>query len=150
MTAKEENRLFELIRDNHRETMTNHKEMLDRHMEVIERVSKLEEAPPYVEVEGVAADSGSRGESRIFTGTIPDYTTEIEGLRLSGVVAGGPAAEAGLREGDVIVEFGGQSVANVYDYMYALDGAEIGVPVKVVFLRDGERLEASVTPRSRE
>jgi S1-C subfamily serine protease len=34
----------------------------------------------------------------------PDYATEVEGLRLSGVIEGEPAAAAGLAAGDVIVE----------------------------------------------
>ena len=86
---------------------------------------------------------------RAFTGTIPDYTTEVEGLLLSGVIEGGPADEAGLQGGDVITEFGGQSIANIYDYTYALDAVKIDVPVAVVFLREGERRETEMVPRSR-
>ena len=85
-----------------------------------------------------------------FTGTIPDYTTEVDGLRLSGVVAGGPAEKVGLREGDVIVEFAGQRVANIYDYTHALERAKIGQPVQVVVLRDGKRLEVTITPTARK
>ena len=60
------------------------------------------------------------------TGTIPDYATEAKGLLLGGVSAGGPAEQAGLRKGDVIVEIGGQSIANIYDYTYALDVLKAG------------------------
>ena len=61
---------------------------------------------------------------RVFTGTIPDYATNVKGLLLGGVIGGGPAEQAGLQKGDVIVEIAGQSIANIYDYTYALEAAE--------------------------
>ena len=105
------------------------------------------EAPDFIRVERVQRGGGAT--MRIFTGTIPDYTQEVEGLALSGVVAGGPAAAAGLRGGDVIVGLAGQTVTNVYDYMYALDLLKVDEPVEVVFLRAGERMTAELVPRAR-
>ena len=86
---------------------------------------------------------------RIFTGTIPDYSSEVNGLMLSGVMAGGPAETAGLREGDIIVELAGQSITNIYDYTYALDAVKVDEVITVVFLRDGERHEITMTPTAR-
>ena len=83
---------------------------------------------------------------RIFTGTIPDYATEVKGLLLSGVIGGGPAEQAGLQKGDVIVEIAGQSIANIYDYTYALELLKIGQPAKVIYMRGGERRETTLTP----
>ena len=114
------------------------------------KTANLETAPDFLEVERDPQAGGGREGARIYTGTIPDYTAEVEGLRLSGVIGGGPAEEAGLREGDVIVELAGQSVTNVYDYMYALEALEIGEPVEVVYLREGNRQETTITPQSRE
>ncbi len=114
-----------------------------------DRLADLAEPPQLLAVTPSRA-GGGRETLRAFTGTIPDYASEVEGLRLSGVVAGGPAEAAGLAAGDVIVEFGGQRIANIYDYTYALDAVKIGEPVTVVYLRDGERREATVVPRERE
>ena len=72
----------------------------------------------------------------------------IEGMKT--VAAGGPADKAGLKGGDVIVEFGSNKVANIYDYTYAMDAARIGKPVTVVILRNGERLSISITPEARK
>jgi hypothetical protein len=116
---------------------------------VVRKVASEPTPPEFVTVERKAEAGGDRDTLRAYTGTIPDYTTEVEGLRLSGVVEGGPAEEAGLREGDVIVQFGGQEITNIYDYTYALDAVKIGEPVKVVVMRDGERVEVTVTPRAR-
>ena len=97
-----------------------------------------------------AGSEGSRDSLRAFTGTIPDYTTEVEGLRLSDVIEGGPAEQGGLEGGDVIIEFAGQAITNIYDYTYALEAVKIDVPVKVVFLRDGEQREVTITPTARK
>jgi S1-C subfamily serine protease len=60
-------------------------------------------------------------------------------LRLTGVRAGSPADRAGLTAGDVVIEFGGRAVTNLYDYSDALYSHHPGDSVSVVVLRDGER-----------
>ena len=112
-------------------------------------LSSTAERPDYVQVERSQSEGGGRDTLRAYLGTIPDYTTEGTGVKLSGVRAGGPADKAGLKGGDVIVEFGGQKIANIYDYTYALDAVKIGEPVEVVVLRDGERVKLTVTPEAR-
>ena len=108
-----------------------------------------EPAPPdFVAVERTAQPG--RAMTRITTGTIPDYGAEIEGLRLSGVMAGGPAARAGLEAGDVIVGMAGVAVGNIYDYMGALDLLKADEPAAVVFMRDGERRETQLVPVARD
>ncbi|MCP3980177.1 MAG: M20/M25/M40 family metallo-hydrolase [bacterium] len=115
----------------------------------VQKLAKLDPPPKYEKV--IPRDKGGdRDTLRAFTGTIPDYTEEVDGLRLSGVVGGGPADTAGLQAGDVIVEFGGQKIANIYDYTYALDAVKIDVPLEVVVVRDGERIEMSITPTARK
>ena len=87
---------------------------------------------------------------RAYTGTIPNYTEEIAGLLLSGVVGGGPADQAGLQKGDVIIKFGEREIANIYDYTFALDVAKIGEPLEIIYLRDGEKHTTTLTPTSRK
>ncbi len=74
----------------------------------------------------------------------------IDGMIVTGVVDGGPAALAGLREGDLLVEAAGLEVGThlheTAEKLYEGDGS--AVPLVVV--RDGERLEASVTPATPE
>ena len=110
---------------------------------------KSPERPDYVKVEHSSAP-GSRENLRAYLGTIPDYATEVNGVKLSGVRGGSPAEKAGLKGGDIIVEFGGQKVANIYDYTYALDAVKIGQPVKMVVQREGKRVTLSVTPEARK
>jgi len=116
---------------------------------VAERLATQTEPLEFVRVER-GAQQGSQTVMRIYTGTIPDYSQEADGLLLSGVVGGGPAEAAGLQRGDVIIELSGQSIANIYDYTYALDLLKVGEPAAVVFMRDEERVETELVPEARQ
>jgi Tol biopolymer transport system component len=128
--------------------------------EGMERIAKLArgilvdlektERPAYAKVTRRDSTTGSRENLRAYLGTIPDYAAEVQGVKLSGVRAGGPAEKAGIRGGDVIVEFGGTKISSIYDYTYALDAVKIGQPLQVVLLRDGQRLTMTVTPEARK
>jgi len=115
---------------------------------LVQRVAATAEPPAFVKVEPPTTGGGRAG-IRVFTGTIPDYSTEVKGLLLSGVIGGGPAEKAGLQKGDIIVEIAGQSIANIYDYTYALELLKIDEPTKVVYMRGTERRETMMTPAAR-
>jgi len=116
---------------------------------IIASVADASDAPAFAKVEAPTRGRGARDGMRLSTGTIPDYASEAKGLLLGGVSAGGPAEQAGLQKGDLIVEIGGQSIANIYDYTYALDLLKPDEPVKVVYLRSGDKKETMLTPRVR-
>ncbi len=116
---------------------------------IVKRIGDESEAPDFTKVEQQTNTAGRAGV-RVFTGTIPDYATNVKGLLLGGVVGGGPAEKAGLQKGDVIVEIAGQTIANIYDYTYALELLKVGEPVKIAFMRDGKRLETELVPGARK
>ena len=115
---------------------------------VIQAVANVDMAPEFTKVDPPQTGATLAGV-RVTTGTIPDYTTEAKGLLLAGVVGGGPAEKAGLMKGDVIIEIAGQSITNIYDYTFALELLKADTPVKVVFLRNGDRREVQLTPAGR-
>jgi hypothetical protein len=115
---------------------------------IARRLLDRDEAPAFTKVDRPAPGAGRAGV-RVFTGTIPDYTSEAQGLLLSGVIGGGPADQAGLQKGDLVVELAGRSITNIYDYTYALEVLKIGQPVKVVYVRDGTRRETTLIPAAR-
>lgn len=118
---------------------------------LIEDLAESPERPDFARVERSAQqESGSRETLRAYIGSIPDYATEVKGVKLSGVRAGSPAEKGGLQGGDVIVEFGKQKIANIYDYTYALDAVKIGEAVGVVVERKGVLTRLSVTPEARK
>ncbi len=108
------------------------------------------ERPDYI---ATTMPARSQGESRVrvYLGTIPDYSqSDLAGVLLSGVGKEGPAEEAGIRSGDIIVEVAGRTIENIYDYTYALDALKVDEPASIVVLRDGQRLELQVVPASRD
>jgi len=115
---------------------------------IARRVIDAEASMAFVKVEPPTQAAGRAG-IRVFTGTVPDYASEAKGLLLSGVIGGGPADQAGLEKGDVVVEIAGQTIANIYDYTYALELLKIGQPVAVVYVRGGERRTTTLTPSAR-
>ena len=124
--------------------------VVDLAVAIVNRLETLADVPQFTKVEQKMDAGGGRAGVRVFTGTIPDYSTDVKGLLLSGVIGGGPAEQAGLQKGDVIVEIAGQTIANIYDYTYALDVLKIGQPAKVVYMRNGERKETMLTPAARK
>jgi hypothetical protein len=90
------------------------------------------------------SSSSSSGGYGPYLGTIPDMTPRDFGLRLTGVREGSPAEEGGLRAGDVVVEFDGKEIGDIYAYTYALRDKEPGDEVVIVVERDGERVTLTV------
>jgi len=104
---------------------------------VIDEVGNRTTSLTLVEQERPTASGG--GGYGPYLGTIPDFG-EVEGggLRLSGIRSGSPAEQAGLLAGDVVIEFGGREVTNIYDYTYALRDHAPGDSVDIKVRRDGE------------
>jgi S1-C subfamily serine protease len=71
------------------------------------------------------------------------------GLIVLGVAAGGPAEQAGLLLGDVILAVGGEAVERADELSTLLDESKIGVELPVNILRAGAELTLGVKPESR-
>ena len=91
----------------------------------------------------IPSGSTSSGYGPYF-GSIPDFGEQAKGVRFSDVRDGSPAANAGFKAGDVLVEFDGNKIDNLYDFTYALRAHKPGDTVKVKVLRSGEPMEAPV------
>lgn len=73
-----------------------------------------------------------------------DLETET-GVLVGSVVDGGPAATAGVEQGDVIVEMDDREIELVEDLFAELRDHEPGERVSLTVLRDGDRRELDVT-----
>lgn len=105
-------------------------------------LTAVRQAPPSP---GGGSASSTSGYGAAYLGSIPDMTPRDTGLRLTGVRAGSPAEEGGLRAGDIVVEFAGKPIADIYAYTYALREQSPGDLVQIVVERDGEEVTLEVT-----
>jgi serine protease Do len=103
-----------------------------------------------------------RGGGRVRRGTIGVHAQTLSPILASGlglqrdwgvlvgdVVPGGPAAQAGLRPGDVVVRLDGKIMENGRQFLVNVYGKPIGKPVRLEVLRNGRLQEFSVEVRER-
>jgi membrane-associated protease RseP (regulator of RpoE activity) len=122
--------------------------LLDEVADISESLAEAPQRPEFIRVQepahaGSVSSSGSSGYGPYF-GSIPDFGGPANGVRFSDVRDGSPAAKAGFKAGDVMVEFDGKPIQNLYDFTYALRAHKPGDTVKVKVLRDGKPVEADV------
>jgi len=68
------------------------------------------------------------------------------GVEVVGVDPAGPASQAGMVEGDLIVALGDEPVATIDDLQKRLSEVPVGIPTEIILLRDGRRLARFVVP----
>ncbi len=121
--------------------------LLDYVAELTGHLSNDDARPQFLHVatpSGSTGDSGGGSGYGPAFGSIPDFNEPPKGVRFADVREGTPAAKAGLRAGDILIEFDGKEIGNLYDFTYALRAHKPGdiVPVKV--LRGSQTIEAKV------
>lgn len=70
-----------------------------------------------------------------------------QGVLVSEVLPNTPASEAGLKPGDVIVEFAGRKIQHSRDLQAAVEKSEIGGSAAVVIVRQGKEITMQVRVR---
>ncbi|HXV76007.1 MAG TPA: PDZ domain-containing protein, partial [Candidatus Polarisedimenticolaceae bacterium] len=82
----------------------------------------------------------SRGSSPYLGVQLEEETDWHEGgARVTAVVGDSPAERAGLREGDIIVEFGGKTIRGPVALTNAIHEKEAGDTVELKIVRDGKK-----------
>lgn len=110
--------------------------------EVIALLATEEKRPAYVEVK-VGGTSGARGNAPRL-GIMPDYEYKGEGILLEGTSDGGPAAKAGLKAGDRIVQMAGKPVRNLQAYMQLMGTQKKGDTLELEILRADKKMTIKV------
>jgi Zn-dependent M28 family amino/carboxypeptidase len=119
--------------------------LLDYVADVASYLEKADGRPQFVRVaEPVQTSSGGGSGYGPAFGSIPDFNEPPKGVRFADVRDGTPAAKAGLKAGDILVEFDGKEIGNLYDFTYALRAHKPGDSVLVKVLRQGQTIEAKV------
>ncbi len=121
--------------------------LLEAVADITARLQNTSERPQYVAVaapKGAQAAGGGPGYGAYF-GSIPDFGEVPKGVKFAGVNPGSPAEQAGIKAGDVLIEFDGKPIGNLYDFTYALRSKKPDDKVKVKILRGAETQEKDVT-----
>jgi S1-C subfamily serine protease len=106
--------------------------------DTIQYLATVPERPKYVEVPAAKRSMGMGGGPRL--GIAPAYGEEgKEGVGVESVSAGGPAANAGIKAGDRIVEIAGKPVRSLETYMVLMAGQRPGDTIDVTVLREGKK-----------
>jgi len=86
----------------------------------------------------------ARSKFAVTLGVVPNYVFEGEGMQIDAVREGKPGHKAGLMAKDIVVSFAGMNIADMRDYMAALETLKPGDKTQVGVIRDGELIKFDV------
>ena len=114
-------------------------------------IADAKEPPNFASLPSRPPGDQAEGEIKLGTylGSIPDYGANTGGVQLAGVTEGSPAARAGLREGDIIVQLAEMKIQNIEDLTAALQARKPGDEVEITVLRTGKPVTLKATLRAR-
>src|SRR5581483_3371651 len=120
------------------------KKIADYAGKLIQHLASEPARPEYVYVPRPFQPGKAKGPR---LGIIPNYDSAQEGVLVGGVSDKGPAALAGLKKGDLIVDIAGKAVKNLQTYMVIMGQQRSGQALEVGVLRDGKKLTFKVVPQ---
>jgi hypothetical protein len=120
---------------------------------ITQRLANAETRPQYTEVRQqhpqTSGNSSGSGYGPYF-GSVPDFRDDLNGVLFADVRPDSPAGKAGLKAGDLLVQFDGQPIKNLYDFTYALGTKKPGDVVPVVVQRNNQSVKVNVTLEARK
>jgi hypothetical protein len=123
--------------------------------ELTARLASRPDRPEYVASSASAghgassSDSGSVGGYGPYFGSVPDFADTDSGVKFAEVRENSPAANAGLKGGDIMTMFDGKPIRTLYDFTFALREKKPGDEVEVRVLRGETPLTVRVVLTTR-
>ncbi len=130
--------------DSHKINYGGLRRVTDLTEDLVAYLATVPQKPEYVEVKDGRAGPRPGGRPGIRLGIRPEYGDDEPGVLVGGVSAGDPAARAGIKEGDRIVEMNGKPIKNLEGYMIFLGTQKQGNTIDVGLLRDGKKIGLKV------
>jgi aminopeptidase YwaD len=124
--------------------------LLDMVESVAVQLANTDQPPAFQVVAEEKPIGGGGGGYGPYFGSVPDFGQVENGVKFSDVRPNSPAAKAGLKAGDILVQFGDKPIKNLYDFTDALRRSKVGDVVEVKVLRDGQPVTASVKLEQRK
>jgi hypothetical protein len=119
----------------------------------VERIANAPAKLQYTEVKEDRPQGGATGGGSpygTYFGSVPDFRDDLAGVLFADVRANSPAAKAGLKPGDLLVEFAGEPIKNLLDFTEALASKKPGDVVAVTVKRGTMSITANVTLEARQ
>jgi len=126
--------------------------LLDMIEDVAVQLASTDQPPTFevvAEEKSLGGIAGGGGYGPYF-GSVPDFGQVENGVKFSDVRPNSPAAKAGFKAGDILVQFGDKPIKNLYDFTDALRRSKVGDVVEVKVLRDGQPVTANVKLEQRK
>jgi hypothetical protein len=114
------------------------------------QLASAPERPTFITVVEDKPLAGGGGGYGPYFGSIPDFGQVENGVKFSDVKPASPAEKAGLKAGDILVQFGDKPIKNLYDFTDALRRSKVGDVVEVTVMRDGKPVKATVKLEQRK
>ncbi len=107
---------------------------------IINELAYEDERPLFTRTAAPPTMSSGRQGAKVSLGVIPDFSSDVSGMKISGTRPGSAADKAGLKGDDIIIKFGGKEVKNIYDFTYLLGQFKPGDEVEIVVKRGLEEI----------
>jgi len=107
---------------------------------IINELASENERPLFTKTAAPPSMGGDRQGAKVSLGVIPDFSSDVAGMKISGTRPGSAAEKAGLKGEDIIIKFGGKDVKNIYDFTYLLGQFKPGDEVEIVVKRGSEEI----------
>ncbi len=131
--------------DTHKVNFKGTARVVDLVATIAHEIVDTDKRPTYNRVSAPANVGPTRVGLTVRMGVMPGYADSNRvGMAIDGVTDNGPAAKAGMKEGDYIVKIGTSTVKSVQDYMTVLADNSPGDVVDVLVMRDGKEMVIKV------
>jgi hypothetical protein len=111
-------------------------------IDIVEAMTKMDRA---AYVDKYDRSASQMGTLKVRLGIMPEYADTGDGVKVGATLPDTPAAKAGIRDGDLIVQIGETRVSNITEYMEALNKYNPGDATTIAVIRKGERVDLPVT-----
>ena len=120
---------------------TGEAEVIDYAEAVLTKMDKENVKPAYLVTKSATA---GRSKFKVTLGIMPDYSYQDGGVRVDGVTDNRPAAKAGVKTGDIIIQLGDVKILSMQSYMEALGKFAPGDKTEVKLKRDGKEISLPI------
>lgn len=90
-----------------------------------------------------------QGQREASLGTVPDFSYQGSGVRITDVVPGSAAAAAGLQPGDILLSYNTQALVDLQTYSNLLRASSAGERISLEVLRQATRMVVEATLQAR-